>query len=112
MARMKPTPCKYGRAYTKKYDRFRPSTMALRESRPFQQAPLIPVLPFARLVRQIARHLSTDIFVESTAIDILHEGAEAYIVSLFQETLSCASYAKHAVIMSKDLHLARRIRGE
>lgn len=42
----------------------------------------------------------------------LQEAAEAYLVGLFEDTNLCAIHAKRVTIMTKDLHLARRIRGE
>jgi histone H3/H4 len=42
----------------------------------------------------------------------LQEAAEAYLVALFEDTNLCVVHAKHVTIMSKDVHLARRIRGE
>ncbi len=40
------------------------------------------------------------------------EAAEAYLVSLFEDTNLCAIHAKRVTIMPKDMQLARRIRGE
>jgi histone H3/H4 len=42
----------------------------------------------------------------------LQEAAEAYLVSLFEDTNLCAIHAKRVTIMSKDLQLAKRIRGD
>lgn len=42
----------------------------------------------------------------------LQEAAEAYLVSLFEDTNLCAIHAKRVTIMPKDIQLARRIRGE
>jgi histone H3 len=49
---------------------------------------------------------------QSTAILALQEAAEAYLVSLFEDTNLCAIHAKRVTIMRKDMQLARRIRGE
>jgi histone H3/H4 len=35
-----------------------------------------------------------------------------YLVHLFEEANLCAIHAKRVTVMPKDLHLARRIRGE
>ena len=40
------------------------------------------------------------------------EAAEAYLVGLFEDTNLCATHVKRVTIMSKDIQLARRIRGE
>jgi histone H3 len=98
----------------KKPRRFRPGTVALREIRRYQKSTdlLIRKLPFQRLVREIAQEFKTDLRFQSTAILALQEAAEAYLVGLFEDTNLCAIHAKRVTIMIKDIHLARRIRGE
>ena len=98
----------------KKPHRYRPGTVALREIRRYQKSTdlLIRKLPFSRLVRQIAKDLRNDIRYQSTAILVLQEASEAYLVSLFEETNLCAIHARRVTIMPKDMQLARRIRGE
>jgi len=70
----------------KKPHKFKPGTVALREIRRFQ--------------------------FQSQAVLALQESAEAYLVSLFEDTNLCAIHAKRVTIMSKDLQLAKRIRGD
>lgn len=53
-----------------------------------------------------------EIRFQSQAILALQESAEAYLVSLFEDTNLCAIHAKRVTIMTKDLQLAKRIRGE
>ncbi|RHX99447.1 hypothetical protein DYB25_010665 [Aphanomyces astaci] len=72
----------------------------------------VKLLPFQRLVREIAQDYKTDLRFQTTAILALQEAAEAYLVSLFEDTNLCAIHAKRVTIMPKDIHLARRIRGE
>jgi histone H3 len=119
----------------KKPHRFRPGTVALREIRKFQKSTelllrkvsgtlafLFPhgsthhhspfQLPFQRLVREIAQDFKTDLRFQSTAVMALQEAAEAYLIGLFEDTNLCAIHAKRVTIMPKDIHLARRIRGE
>lgn len=72
---------------------------------------LIRRLPFMRLVREIATEFKQDVRFQSQAVLALQEAAEAYLVSLFEDTNLCAIHAKRVTIMTKDLHLARRIRG-
>ena len=88
--------------------------MALREIRKYQKSTelLIRKEPFQRLVREIAQEWKTDLRFQSTAILALQEASEAYLVELFEDTNICALHAKRVTIMPKDLHLARRIRGE
>ena len=98
----------------KKPHRYRPGTVALREIRRYQKSTelLIRKLPFQRLVREIAQDFKTDLRFQSSAVAALQEASEAYLVGLFEDTNLCAIDAKRVTIMSKDIQLARRIRGE
>ena len=98
----------------KKPHRYKPGTVALREIRKYQKSTdlLMRKLPFQRLVREIAQDYKTDLRFQSNAVLALQEAAEAYLVSLFEDTNLCAIHAKRVTIMQKDMHLARRIRGE
>ena len=44
--------------------------------------------------------------------DLLQEAAESYLTLLFDEANLCAIHAKRVTIMPKDIHIARRLRGE
>ncbi|KAH7919853.1 histone H3 [Leucogyrophana mollusca] len=97
-----------------KTHRFRPGTVALREIRRYQKSTelLIRKLPFQRLVREIAQDIfKTDLRFQSSAVMALQEAAEAYLVSLFEDTNLAAIHAKRVTIQPKDLALARRLRG-
>ena len=98
----------------KKPHRYRPGTVALREIRKYQKSTelLIRKLPFQRLVREIAQEFKNELRFHSSALLALQEAAEAYLVGLFEDTNLCAIHAKRVTIMPKDIHLARRIRGE
>ncbi len=98
----------------KKPHRFRPGTVALREIRQYQKSTelLIRKLPFQRLVREIAQNHKSDLRFQSSAILALQEAAESYLVGLFEDTNLCAIHARRVTIMTKDIQLARRIRGE
>jgi len=98
----------------RKTRRYRPGTVALREIRRYQKSTdlLIRKLPFQRLVREVAQAHKPDLRFQSAAILALQEAAEAYLVSLFEDTNLCAIHAKRVTIMPKDIQLARRIRGE
>lgn len=89
-------------------------TVALREIRRYQKSTelLIRKLPFQRLVREIAQDFKSDLRFQSSAIGALQESVEAYLVSLFEDTNLCAIHAKRVTIQSKDIQLARRLRGE
>ena len=96
-----------------KYRRYRPGTAALQQIRKYQKTvdPLLPLLPFSRLVRELAQAHRTDLRFQSTAIQALREASETYLIGLFEDTNLCAIHAKRQTIMPKDLQLARRIRG-
>ena len=53
-----------------------------------------------------------DLRFQSSAVMALQEAAEAYLVSLFEDTNLCAIHAKRVTIMPRDMQLARRIRNE
>ena len=98
----------------KKAHKFRPGTVALREIRKYQKSTelLIRKLPFQRLVREIAHDFQKELRFQSSAVLALQEAAEAYLVGLFEDTNLCAIHARRVTIMTRDLQLARRIRGE
>jgi len=98
----------------KKPHRFRPGTVALRDIRRYQKSTelLIRKLPFQRLVREIAQGYQADLRFQGTAIQALQEATEAYMVSLFEDSNLAAIHGKRVTIMSKDMALARRLRGE
>ena len=98
----------------KKPHRYRPGTVALREIRKYQKSTelLIRKLPFQRLVREVAQDFKNDLRFQGSAVMALQEAAEAYLVSLFEDTNLCAIHAKRVTIMPRDMQLARRIRNE
>lgn len=96
----------------KKPHRFRPGTIAIREIRKYQRSTdlLIRKMPFQRLVRDIAFELRQELRFQTSALLALQEASEAYLVSLFEDTNLAAIHARRVTIMTKDMHLARRIR--
>jgi histone H3 len=50
---------------------------------------------------------NTNMRMQSVAVAIV-----AYLVGLFENTNTCAVHAKKVTIMSRDIQLARRLRGE
>jgi len=105
----------------RKTRRYRPGTVALREIRKYQKSTdlLIRRLPFSRLVREISLDMITDqmdysesgLRWQSSALLALQEATEAYLVHLFEDANLCAIHAKRVTIMTRDIQLARRIRG-
>ena len=102
------------RAAPKKPHWYRLGTVALHEICRFQKSMelLIRRLPFQRLVREIAQDFKGRLNFASGEILALQEAAEAYLISLFEDTNLCAIHAKCITIMPKDIQLARCIRGE
>ena len=90
--------------------RYRAGTVALQDIRHFQKTSALfirKVLPFQRLVREIAQDFKTDLRFQSAAILCLQEAAEAYLVRLFDDANLCAIHAKRVTILPKDIQLAR-----
>ncbi len=63
---------------------------ALREIHRYQKSTklLIPKASFARLVREIAQDISTDLRFQATALAALQEIAEAYLTQHFERKLT------------------------
>ena len=65
--------------------------IALWEIRRFQKSVdvLIPLLPFQRLLREIAQDCKMELRFQSSAILALQEAAEAWLVSIFKSANLC-----------------------
>ena len=76
---------------------------ALREIRRFQRSVdlLIPLLPFQRLVHEIAQDCRMDLRFQSSAILALQEAAEAWLVSLFKSVNLCCIHRGRITISQK-----------
>ena len=96
--------------------RWRPGTVALREIRRYQKSTdlLIRKAPFQRFVREIAQGMGGIQGLRFTVSSMLalQEASEAYVVGLFEDTNLCAIHAKRVTIQTKDMTLARRLRGD
>ncbi len=57
-------------------------------------------------------NLETEYRFQSAALHALQEATEAAIVSLFEDANLCSAHAHRVTVMSSDILLARRIRGE
>jgi len=110
-----PSP-EFGRSPKKR--KFRAGAKALREIRKYQKSSdlLIPAMPFSRLIREVAQSVLgynvAEFRFQSSALMALQEAAEAFLVTLFEDTVLCAIHAKRVTIMPRDMQLARRIRGD
>lgn len=99
---------------TPKTRRFRPGTKALREIKQYQKGTglLIRKLPFQRLVKEIAEEYRSDLRFQSKALEAFQIATEAYIIGLFEDANLCCIHAGRVTVMSKDLALAHRLRGD
>lgn len=89
--------------------------IALNEIKKFQQSTnlLLRKRSFCRLVREITQlNLGKDMRYQSNALFALQEAAEAYLVSVFEDSNVCAIHAKRLTIYPRDMVMARRIRGD
>ena len=105
-------PCKQGGGLGAKPKPRRNYTMAaLREIRHFQRSVdlLIPLLPFQRLVREIAQDCRMDLRFQSSAILALQEAAEAWLVSLLESVNLCCIHRGRITICPKDFYLVHHI---
>ena len=50
--------------------------------------------------------------IQASALEALREAMEAYATKLLEDANFVAIHAKRVTVMVKDLHLARRLRGE
>ena len=99
---------------TTKKRRYRPGEKALRKIRFYQRNTdlLIRRIPFGRLVREIQTYFFRKEYRwQAEAILALQEAAEAHLVGLFEDANLCTIHAKRITLMTKDIQLARRIRG-
>ena len=85
--------------------------IALHEIRCFQKSVdlLIPLLPFQRLVREIAQDCKMDLRFQSSTILALQEAAEAWLVGLFKSANLCCIHKGRQTIAPKDFYLVWRI---
>ncbi len=94
--------------------RFRSGTRALIEMRKWQCRTdlMLPKLPFACLVREVATEFMEFPRFAPDALEALRCECEAYLVDWFEGTNLLAIHTQRQTIMKKDLLLARRIRDE
>ena len=85
--------------------------IALCEIRRFQRSVdlLIPLLPFQRLVCEMAQDCKMDLRFQSSTILALQEAEEAWLVSLFKSANLCCIHRGRKTIAPKDFYLVRQI---
>ena len=81
--------------------------ITLHEIRCFQRSVdlLIPLLPFQRLVHEIAQDCKMDLRFQSSAILALQEATEAWLVGVFESANLCCIHRGQIIIASKDFNL-------
>ncbi|CAL2036846.1 unnamed protein product [Caenorhabditis brenneri] len=99
---------------TKTTRKHRPGQKALAEIRKYQKSTdlLIQKAPFARLVHEIIREATTnsgDYRVRADALLALQEGAEAFMVEMFEGSVLICNHAKRVTLMPTDIQLYRRL---
>lgn len=99
---------------TKRNRRWRPGTVALREVRKYQKTTgtLIRKAPFQRLVREVGHGAKDGLRWAAAAVGAVQEATESYVIGLLSDSNLCALHARRVTIMPRDIHLARRLRGE
>jgi len=100
---------------SKKPHRFKPGTVSLKNIRKYQKSDrclLIPRLNFERLVRELAQDYKVDLRFQGDALILLQLWMETHLTKLVEEANLCAIHAGRETLLSKDIQLARRIRGD
>ena len=94
--------------------KWKPGTRSLREIWFYQKstALLLRHLPFLRLIGEVTQDFKTDLHFTAEATYTLQCASEDYLVQLFEDSNLCTIHTKRMTIMSKNIQLARRIRGE
>jgi histone H3 len=90
--------------------RYRPGTVALREIRRYQKSTdlLIGKAPIERLIHDIDVDLhSTRHRFKRSAIKAIHLSAEAYLQTLFKNTIKVALNSKSLTIRPQDMDIAK-----
>ena len=108
----------------KKPHRYCPELLALQEIQRYQQTTesLIRRTPFNKLIKEISREYricpegpgtpSVQVRFQLTALAALQEAAENYLVGLSEDINLLAVHAKRVTVVSRDIQLALRIRGD
>ena len=69
-------------------------------------------MSFQNLVREVAQGIIKNLIFQANAPRALQELTESYLIGLMEDSNICAIYAKHVMILPKDMQLGLRIREE
>ena len=97
----------------RKPHRYRPGTVALRQIRRYQKSHklLISKGEFEKCVGSIVyKSYPHNVKFQQSAINVLQEGVESYLVSLFEDSNLCAIHNRRVNICPKDIQIAMHIR--
>lgn len=77
-------------------------------------ARIIPCPQLAKLVKEVGKsfHYINELIWSPVAINLIDEVLEAYLVSLFEDSLSSAMHGNRSCVEPKDIQFVRRMRGE
>ena len=94
--------------------RYRPGQRALRDIKLFQRSTdlLLPKAALFRVIKEMTTKIYPEARYSAAAISAIQNCVENHMIGLFEDTNLCAIHAGRATIMTKDMRLARRIRGE
>ena len=92
----------------RKPHRWRPGTEALRDIKRCQKSTglLLRKLPFQRLVREIAQEYKSDLRFQGTALEVLQQAAESFVVDTFKDGYAIDLYADNVTIQPAAMRLA------
>ena len=98
----------------KKYKRYKPGQLALKEIRYYQKKAgfIIPISAIRRLCLEIGYECKQKISFQMHAYRLLQEAAEWYLVRVFKDTNLLAIHAKRVTICPRDMVLARKVSGD
>ena len=70
----------------------------------------IPKASFQRLVKDTMQNINTGYKIQSQALFALQEMSEFFLIELFHNATLCTMHANRKTLMTKDLHLALKLR--
>ena len=95
----------------RKPHRYRPGTKALKEIREYQKTGglLVPKQPMLRFVKEIIHQFRADFRIQESALNVLREATEVFLVAFFENSNLCAIHGKRVTILQKDMELVKRL---
>ena len=69
-------------------------------------------LPLMRYLEEVLIDIHADTIFTDEAVSALEEASETYMTEIYKDAQLCANHGQRHIITTKDVQLARRIRGE